>query len=927
MEQISSKRNPFVFVFFLVLLFLAAGYISFSLILPQYIETRVLPTLGEKFFPSLSGQVFSVGLNEASLGDIIIGDSRYAAGSIGSIHAEYSLSSILDKKIKNLRINGLTLNLEISDGRIIIPGLDTEKITGSKTTDEIPRQDSVIDLPFQLDNFRVSNGLLKVSYDNQPVFIPFGLQIKRTNKTHKGSLPVYSLDLQIFPQGEKIDISGIIDLADNKGKFTLAASSLDVKPFAFLLGELEENLSFDTISITSNAAIKIMPFQVIATDIDCELKSLKYEKNPATPTTFPGSDNVINSLRLKIKGSGQQWDATVNGSMVEPLSASIALDGSFKNNADGVNGLGTVLLRISDKTVTLSQAQTPLTIKGNPELRGNFSANFTPAGKWLMKIDSAGSKETFDISSGPNSLNAKIPSFSIQGKGSATGVQMQVALKIPDVHATTSDASEIRLPMAMLQASFNQEQKTGQEKSSAGKFATSLPGVKIKRETLTGKADISLTGIMEPQTIQGIKMLQMAGEFIVSNAKAADTQAGITIESIEGELPWQWTKSNLARKGRFNVSGIKWQNNELGSFKADLKLKDSAYEMDGKFTHALFSGLVTHIDGQTSIIDSGYQANLTVQMDVTPFSSLHLGKFAPSLTNSYISGELGLDGTFQFGVNGFSGNLGLIMQNGRFEFPDKKYTIENINLNVLLPSLPDLRSAPAQKLLFEKASIGELDLEKGKVIWQLESPDSFFIEEGVVNWAGGRIFTNAVRISPDSKEFVMPIFCDRLILTEILNQFGVIDAEGEGTVSGRIPMLISQDTIHFEDGFLYSSPGQGGSVKVAALDVLAAGIPKNTPQFSQVDFAAEALKNFQYNWVKLLLNSEGEDLVMQMQMDGKPLQSLPFSYDSQTGLLQRLNDNTKGISQPIRLDVNFRLPLDRFMGYTGKIQDIMKKIQ
>ena len=94
-----------------------------------------------------------------------------------------------------------------------------------------------------------------------------------------------------------------------------------------------------------------------------------------------------------------------------------------------------------------------------------------------------------------------------------------------------------------------------------------------------------------------------------------------------------------------------------------------------------------------------------------------------------------------------------------------------------------------------------------------------------------------------------------------------------------------------------------------------------------MDFAAEALKNFQYNWVKLLLNSEGEDLIMQMQMDGKPLQSLPFSYDSQTGLLQRLDDKTQGISQPIRLDVNFRLPLNRFIGYSGKFQDIMEQIE
>jgi hypothetical protein len=64
-----------------------------------------------------------------------------------------------------------------------------------------------------------------------------------------------------------------------------------------------------------------------------------------------------------------------------------------------------------------------------------------------------------------------------------------------------------------------------------------------------------------------------------------------------------------------------------------------------------------------------------------------------------------------------------------------------------------------------------------------------------------------------------------------------------------------------------------------------------------------------------------------MQMDGKPVESLPFKYDSQTGLLQRIEDSGQGIMQPIRLDVNFRLPLNRFLGYSGKIQDILKNIK
>jgi hypothetical protein len=314
-------------------------------------------------------------------------------------------------------------------------------------------------------------------------------------------------------------------------------------------------------------------------------------------------------------------------------------------------------------------------------------------------------------------------------------------------------------------------------------------------------------------------------------------------------------------------------------------------------------------------------------MDVTPFPSMHLGKFDSSLNNSYFSGELGLDTSLKFDAGGLQGMMQLRLQNGTLEFPEKKYMIKGIDLNMFIPSLPDLRTAPAQTLNFTEASIGNLAFSKGELVWQLESKESLFLEEGAVQWAGGHVFTNSVRISPDMKEYVVPIFCDRLKLTDLLQQFGVVNAQGEGTVSGRIPMHVSKGVVRFEDGFLYTSPGQGGNVKIASFDLLTAGIPKNSPQFAQIDFAAEALKNFQYNWVRLLLNSEGENLIMQMQIDGNPVKSLPFAYDSQTGLLQRIEDAGKGINQPIRLDVNFRLPLNKFLGYSGKIQDLIKKMQ
>jgi hypothetical protein len=89
MEQISSKHNPLVFVFLLIIVIFAVGFFSYSFLLPRYIEKKILPSLGDQFFTSLTGQVFTIGINEAYFGDLTFGDSRNIAASIGTIHADY----------------------------------------------------------------------------------------------------------------------------------------------------------------------------------------------------------------------------------------------------------------------------------------------------------------------------------------------------------------------------------------------------------------------------------------------------------------------------------------------------------------------------------------------------------------------------------------------------------------------------------------------------------------------------------------------------------------------------------------------------------------------------------------------------------------------------------------------------------------------
>jgi hypothetical protein len=183
-------------------------------------------------------------------------------------------------------------------------------------------------------------------------------------------------------------------------------------------------------------------------------------------------------------------------------------------------------------------------------------------------------------------------------------------------------------------------------------------------------------------------------------------------------------------------------------------------------------------------------------------------------------------------------------------------------------------------------------------------------------------------LSTTRNDYELNLICDRLSLASLLAQFGVQGVEGEGTLNGRIPASVVDGRLRFVDGFLSSPPGEGGTIRIGDVGVLTAGVPKESPQFSQLDFAGEALKNFRYNWAKLRLNSEGDELLLQIKLDGQPLQPIPFRYNKQIGSFSRLEvGEAGGITHPIRLDMNLRLPFEKIMEYGGGMQKLYKMTQ
>ncbi len=262
------------------------------------------------------------------------------------------------------------------------------------------------------------------------------------------------------------------------------------------------------------------------------------------------------------------------------------------------------------------------------------------------------------------------------------------------------------------------------------------------------------------------------------------------------------------------------------------------------------------------------------------------------------------------------GSLSASLTDGRIRADEGDMEVIGIELSAQMPDLFRGVTAPAQPLSFDRAGIGDLEVTDGRIRYQVEPDGTILVESLTGRWAGGTISTGAFRISTReaADELGVTIYCDRLNLATVLRQLGVAQADGEGSVNGKVPVRLRGGRLIFDDGFLYSTPGKGGTIHVRGADLITAGGDAET----QVALAAEALKDYEYDWATLRLNTEGDDLLMGLSFNGRPAGPLPFVYDRTVGGFVRVSGEAAGSSfQGIRLDVNFRLPLDRLLRYKG----------
>lgn len=547
-----------------------------------------------------------------------------------------------------------------------------------------------------------------------------------------------------------------------------------------------------------------------------------------------------------------------------------------------------------------------------------------------IKINGRGGKE-WKISGAAKNCNFNVNGldifsspiiFNVSGDREAAAGLADVSVVAPDV-TVTGTFGTLKTPSVTLKGNARIGNSI-KKKRELGSFELNARDTDIRTAGLHTKVPtVSLTGKLWEEKD---RVAHVDSVFKFKATSIIDSTRKTKIHGISGSIPLKWPFYGTGKKGKYTINRLWWRNRNLGSVTGMVHQKGSGLGFQGVHVSSLLPDLSIKFTGNAEMSSAThYAVGIHFELkDYETVSDIDLGQFVPSAKGVTFNGDFGLNGDLIFDETGIKSSLNARLNNANLMLKKNGAGIQGIQTDLVLTDVLQMRSAPEQKLSFEKAWFGELNIQEGGMEFQIESPRSFFIENVGFGWCDGNVYVQAMRISPGIADYKLISYCDRLKLPMILEQFGFVNAQGHGTVSGRLPIRIHNNRIRFTDGFLFSTPGEGGTIRLTGTKILTAGIPANTPQHAQIELAREALKDYDYKWAKLNVMTEGETLLLRLQLDGKPAHPLPFVYKKEIGGFVKVEAGSKGsVFQGISLDVNFTVPLDKILHY----KDLLHMVQ
>jgi hypothetical protein len=898
-----------------------AGYLALPKLAGRYLPVEKIRQLG---FADFNGRISRIGLFRAAAGPFVFGQAHQPAIVIRSVELDYSPGELRRRKIGSIRIDDVTVNALVTPHGIVLPGL--ERIQADK---KAPAEPSVsgrlpADLGKTFGKIEVRSARILLQWGQSAYRIPFDVDI-----APEPSDPTkLATEVRLFPGEQNVAIALRADLANGTGTLSLKGSAICLDRFTDLFHRVPNLDLTGTLSLNASARVQTQSFAISDASIDAawhdgrlviDNASIVPETGNA-PATFSAVSANLADWQIDVSGLQLQTPARV---AVKTVKASIGLARDVRTIA-GQADL-TVLpfsMRCPEAAALANAMPLPLVFDVRNSVPGEWSAFcHTPEKKETAQKEGIGRTDKLDLTVEGIRLQSQVPRFKLKARIQEEEMNANWQMEIPEIQAATSgmavwgDSARIEGQVAV-KAPFPDAIWQADARFD-------LPAATFDGHGLAGDlANLELS-VDARQDANAIPVVQ--GRLRMSDGRLQHDSAGFELSGIRLDLPYGLNTPAGTARGRFSVKRMQYGVHSLGNLDGRVTHNTDAYLFSANHSSDLFPEMTAAIDGRVQLPGSG-DPIAVLHMKVPPYSlaaGTDLSQLIPAMESVTLSGTVASEATASVSKQGIKGDVDLTITYGLMEMAQKQIRVEGIDATVHFPELPRIRSAPSQTLRFSRAAMGSIVVDGGHIDFQVESPDTLLVEKGRLLWCGGKVDAQSLRIAAKRQDYQISLYCQRLGLSQILEQLGAVNARGSGTVNGRIPVVYSNGGLRFDDGFLFSTPGEEGQIQLTGTEILTRGIPPETPQFAQMELAREALKDYNYKWAKLGMTTEGETLVMRLQFDGKPARPLPFVYKKEIGSFVRVEAGSQGsVFQGISLDVNLKLPLNRLLEYKGLVDMI-----
>lgn len=930
--MLKSKVTLIGVVIVLVILAAFGALAAIYIYLPVYVEKNLIPDLARKYgISDFQCPVRHIGWRGADLGPLVWGRPDQPALAVDSVRIDYSPRGIYQRRVDQVTVSGLLLAFEGQGGQWSVRGLDFSRLPFAPTA-EAPSEGAGQGsrAPLTVDRIRIINTRLELHWQDKIARLPVDVEIDSPDSSGQP----WNCRLQAFVFGRPLRLSSTVDLDRKSVSLTFEARQFNPANLHEFFPWPQDLTVAATADVTGRASVAWDPFEITGFHAAATVTDTHVMQGPVGLRNSRDSSGQTTPLDIQIEMSGPDtWQASASPMAVmlpSPLNVS-----GLSCKIDRGTGLwkaeGQLVVEIEPTGQTAMEAA-GIQLMKSLTLPMNFSGQATKENRWRVALNtlplssSKNTAKTVRLRAQGLDLSGRTPKLDVSGTIDAADARFEYNLTLPAIAvkgasingslASLSVAGKVHLPLAgdRRQASVDYGVRASKAQLHTAEAKLSVADIQIK-----GLANVGPEETFEISGIIGF-----------NGADLTQGKSGPAAGGINARIPFKWPLEKVAEPGRVTIQHLTANGLDLGGLEATLQQKKNQLVFAGTHVSRLLKGLRFKISANADLL-SLPAASGRLETFPSPYllpPDLDLKRLLPEAEGLKIGGKIDCRGAFSLSPAGPRATIDLSWSGGRVDLTEDHFSMEGIDATLSLADLVAFRSAPRQQLKFSQARLGNIVVENGAVDFQLESARSLFVEKSRFKWCKGSVQIPSVRIVMGDDRYSAVLYCDRINLALLLEQLGAANAEGDGTVNGRIPVHYTKGTIAFDDGFLFSTPGQGGKIRLTGSEVLLAGIPPESVEYGQIDLAREALKDYDYSWVKLNLATEQGTFHLQMQMDGKPAKPLPFALDKQSGRFIRVKTGAQGsVFQGISLDVNFRLPLNKLLRHGKTIGEILKRTQ